>query len=161
MFLCAAVLFLQLGTSNALVPSSARRFQQLTASSPSSSSSSSTALASVGSDLLQRPEDEDSPEFREYLKNLMKMQFNRAKSGFSAPSSGSSDAYVAKLNRLKIERQAMREAGLPDAPLDTSYKPEDYQAAMYVRAKVRERGPHLSPHSVPPSTTATSRRSRW
>ena len=123
------VIMVVLGTSDALVPAT-RLQRRLTPVSPSSPSPSSTALSSIGSDLLPRPEDEDSPEFKEYLKNLMKMQYNRAKSGFSAPSSGSSDAYVAKLNRLKIERQALREAGLPDAVLDTSYKPEDYKAAV-------------------------------
>lgn len=88
------------------------------------------SLKSVGSDVLARPEDENSPEFREYLKNLMKMQMNRARSGHSAPSSGSSDAYFAKLTRLKIERQALRAAGLPDDMLDTSYTQDDYDAAM-------------------------------
>ena len=90
-----------------------------------------TILYGVGSDVLQRPEDENSPEFRDYLKNLMKMQANRAKGGFAAPSSGSSDAYVAKLNRLKIERQALRDAGFPDVEIDTSYKEEDFKAALY------------------------------
>lgn len=89
-------------------------------------------LGSIGSDVLVRPDDEDSPEFREYLKALMKLQATRAKSGGAAPSSGSSDAYIAKLNRLKVERMALRQAGLPDAALDTSYKEEDYKAAMYV-----------------------------
>lgn len=83
----------------------------------------------MGSDLIIRPDDENSPEYRLYLKNLLKMQSTRAKGGFAAPSSGSSDAYVAKLNRLKIERQRLREAGLPDYDLDTSYRPEDYAAA--------------------------------
>ena len=83
----------------------------------------------MGSDLLLRPDDEDSPEYRIYLKNLLKMQSTRAKTGFNAPSSGSADAYIAKLNRLKIERQRLRDAGLPDYELDTSYKPEDYAAA--------------------------------
>jgi hypothetical protein len=89
-----------------------------------------SALKSVGSDVLQRPSDEDSPEFRDYLKNLMKMQANRAKSGHSAPSSGSSDAYFAKLTRLKVERQALKQAGLPDDLLDTGYTQDDYDAAM-------------------------------
>jgi hypothetical protein len=40
-----------------------------------------SVLHSVGSDVLERPEDENSPEFRDYLKNLMKMQANRARSG--------------------------------------------------------------------------------
>jgi hypothetical protein len=90
----------------------------------------STVLHSVGSDVLQRPEDENSPEFREYLKNLMKMQANRARSGHSSPSSGSSDAYFAKLTRLKIERQALKAAGLPEDLLDTGYTQDDYDAAM-------------------------------
>jgi hypothetical protein len=89
----------------------------------------------MGSDMLTRPEDEDSPEFREYLKQLMKLQMNRAKQGNAAPSSGSSDAYIAKLNRLKVERLALIQAGLPDAPLDTSYKPEDYKAALLEAAE--------------------------
>ena len=46
----------------------------------------------MGSDLLQRPEDENSPEFAAYLKQLMSLQVNRSKAGFAAPSSGSSDA---------------------------------------------------------------------
>ena len=90
----------------------------------------SSALRSVGSDLLHRPEDEDSVEYREYLRNLMKMQANRAKSGHAAPSSGSSDAYFAKLSRLKMERQALRRAGLPDDMLDTSYTQDDFDSAM-------------------------------
>lgn len=89
-----------------------------------------TALPAIGSDILQRPEDEDSPEYRDYLKNLMKMQANRARSGHSAPSSGSSDAYFAKLSRLKVERQALARAGLPESVLDTSYTQEDYDSAM-------------------------------
>lgn len=93
--------------------------------------SQNTRLFAVGSDLIARPEDEDSPEFKEYLRQLMKMQATRAKTGFASPSSGSSDAYVAKLNRLKIERIKLREAGYPDAPLDHSYKEEDYRNAMY------------------------------
>jgi hypothetical protein len=44
------------------------------------------ATGSLGSDLLPRPDDEDSPEFKEYLRTLLKMQANRAKSGFAAPS---------------------------------------------------------------------------
>jgi len=90
-------------------------------------------LSALGSDLLFRPEDEDSPEFKEYLKNLLKMQTNRAKTGFAAPSSGSSDAYMAKLTRLKIERNARIRAGLPDVPpegLDYSYKEIDYKNAL-------------------------------
>ena len=89
-----------------------------------------SALRSVGSDVLQRPDDEDSPEYKEYLKNLMKMQANRAKLGHSAPSSGSSDAYFAKLTRLKVEKQALRAAGLPDDMLDTGYTQDDYDSAM-------------------------------
>eukprot|EP00981_Chlorochromonas_danica_P009347 scaffold2636_cov176-Ochromonas_danica.AAC.1 len=89
------------------------------------------AQASVGSDALQRPEDENSPEFKEYLRQLLAMQANRAKTGFAAPSSGSSDAYFAKLTRLKLEKIARRKAGLPDDDIDTSYKPEDYQSAVY------------------------------
>lgn len=90
----------------------------------------STALPAIGSDILQRPEDEESAEYRDYLKNLMKMQANRARSGHSAPSSGSSDAYFAKLSRLKVERQALARAGLPESVLDTSYTQEDYDSAM-------------------------------
>lgn len=85
----------------------------------------------MGSDILVRPKDENSPEFREYLKNLLKLQANRAKSGFSAPSSGTSDAYLAKLNRIKLEREALRKAGFPDNDIDLSYKPEDYEAAVF------------------------------
>ena len=88
------------------------------------------ALRSGGSDVMQRPDDEDGPEYREYLRNLMKMQANRAKSGHAAPSSGSSDAYFAKLSRLKVERLALKKAGLPEDMLDTSYTQEDYDAAM-------------------------------
>jgi hypothetical protein len=84
----------------------------------------------MGSDMLVRPDDEDSPEFKEYLKALLTLQANRAKTGFSAPSSGSADAYIAKLNRIKVERNALRAAGLPDDTVDTSYKPEDYAAAV-------------------------------
>lgn len=90
-----------------------------------------SALRSTGSDILQRPDDEDSAEFRDYLRNLMKMQVNRARSGHAAPSSGSSDAYFAKLTRLKIEKKALRDAGLPDDSLDTSYTQDDYDSAMY------------------------------
>lgn len=95
----------------------------------------SSQLKSMGSDILSRPDDEDSPEYREYLKQLMKLQMNRAKQGHSAPSSGSSDAYIAKLNRLKVERLALIKAGLPDAVIDTSYRPEDYKAAIYEAAE--------------------------
>lgn len=45
----------------------------------------------LGSDVLVRPDDEDSPEFREYLKALLTLQANRAKTGHAAPSSASSD----------------------------------------------------------------------
>ena len=45
------------------------------------------ATGSLGSDLIERPDDEDSPEFKEYLRMLLKMQMNRAKTGFAAPSS--------------------------------------------------------------------------
>jgi hypothetical protein len=45
-----------------------------------------SATGSLGSDLLERPEDENSPEFKEYLRSLLTMQANRAKSGFAAPS---------------------------------------------------------------------------
>ena len=89
----------------------------------------------MGSDLLSRPEDEDSPEFAEYLKQLMSLQVNRAKAGFSAPSSGSSDAYLAKLNRIKVERMALRKAGLPEDLVDTSYKKEDYVNALQESAE--------------------------
>lgn len=83
----------------------------------------------MGSDVLVRPDDEDSPEFKEYLRQLLRMQANRAGSGFGAPSSGSADAYMAKLTRLKIEQNRRRQLGLPDEPLDTSYRPEDYLQA--------------------------------
>ena len=86
-------------------------------------------ISSMGSDALIRPDDEDSPEFKEYLRNLQKMMATRAKSGFSSPSSQSADAYLAKLQRLKLEKLARFKAGLPDIQLDTSYKPEDYISA--------------------------------
>ena len=89
-----------------------------------------SALRSSGSDILARPTDEDSAEFRDYLRNLMKMQANRARSGHAAPSSGSSDAYFAKLTRLKVEKKALRDAGLPDDLLDTGYTQDDYDSAM-------------------------------
>ncbi len=95
------------------------------------SSRSNASLGTMGSDVLMRPEDENSPEFKDYLRNLLKLQANRAKTGFSAPSSGTSDAYLAKLNRLKLEREALRKAGLPDSDIDVSYKPEDYEAAVF------------------------------
>ena len=85
----------------------------------------SSALEAMGSDQLYRPEDEDGPEFADYLKNLLKLQANRAKTGFSAASSGSSDAYFAKLNRLKIERNTRIRAGLPD-DIDRGYKDVDF-----------------------------------
>lgn len=92
-------------------------------------SSSNKISASFGSDSLDRPDDEDSPEFREYLKKLLEMQSLRAKTGFSAPSSGSSEAYYAKLNRIKLERAARAELGLSEDDVDTDYKAEDYQSA--------------------------------
>ena len=92
---------------------------------------STTILNSMGSDMLVRPENEDGPEYQEYLRQLLAMQANRAKSGHSAPSSGSSDAYIAKLNRLKVEKIALEKAGVRDFVLDTSYKPEDFEAAKY------------------------------
>ena len=84
-----------------------------------------------GSDVLVRPDDEDSPEYQDYLRQLLSLQANRAKSGHSSPSSGSSDAYIAKLNRLKVEKLALERAGVKDPVLDMSYKPEDYEAAKY------------------------------
>jgi hypothetical protein len=108
----------------------------------------SQIASNFGSDVLFRPEDEDSPEFREYLRQLLKMQVrlfvrmiwlnldkyiikaNRAKAGHASPSSGSADAYVAKLTRLKIEKNARLRVGLPNVALDLSYKPEDYAAAV-------------------------------
>ncbi len=95
------------------------------------SSRSNASLGTMGSDVLVRPQDENSPEFKDYLRNLLKLQANRAKTGFSAPSSGTSDAYLAKLNRLKLEREALRKAGLPDTEIDVAYKPEDYEAAVF------------------------------
>lgn len=89
-----------------------------------------SSYGTLGSDALIRPEDEDSPEFRVYLKKLLEMQSNRAKAGFASPSSGSSDAYFAKLTRLKLEKIARRKAGLPEE-VDKSYRPEDYLAAVY------------------------------
>ena len=47
------------------------------------------AAGALGSDILQRPDDEDSPEFALYLKQLMALQINRAKAGFASPSSAS------------------------------------------------------------------------
>lgn len=47
----------------------------------SASASTTTSLNSMGSDQIERPEDEDTPEFKEYLRTLLKMQANRAKSG--------------------------------------------------------------------------------
>ena len=115
----------------------------------------SQIASNFGSDVLVRPEDEDSPEFREYLRQLLRMQVlklnlllymvsdiltyihtyihdqaNRAKTGHAAPSSGSADAYISKLTRLKIEKNMRWQAGLPNDSLDLSYKPEDYAAAM-------------------------------
>lgn len=97
----------------------------------SSARSRVVRLNNVGSDLLTRPDDENSKEYRDYLKKLMALQANRAKGGLAAPSSGSSDAYIAKLNRLKVEKMALEEAGIDTAALDTSYKPEDFEAAKY------------------------------
>ena len=88
-------------------------------------------LNNVGSDLLTRPEDENSKEYRDYLKQLMALQANRAKGGHAAPSSGSADAYIAKLNRLKVEKLALEEAGIDTSSLDKSYKPEDFEAAKF------------------------------
>lgn len=85
--------------------------------------------STTGSDALYRPDDEDSPEFQEYLKKLLQMQRNRAKTGFSAPSSRSTDAYFAKLNRIKLEKIARFRAGLPNDDIDVSYKPIDYEYA--------------------------------
>lgn len=85
--------------------------------------------SNLGSDALERPEDENSPEFKEYLKKLLEMQANRAKQGFASPSSGSAAAYMAKLNRIKLERNALRRAGLSDEFIDTSYTPKDYEFA--------------------------------
>jgi hypothetical protein len=96
---------------------------------PKSATQLQSSYGTLGSDALVRPEDEDSPEFREYLKKLLDMQSNRAKAGFASPSSGSSDAYFAKLTRLKLEKIARRKAGLPEE-VDTSYRPEDYLAAV-------------------------------
>ena len=87
-------------------------------------------IGSMGSDELFRPDDENSPEFKIYLKKLFEMQSTRARSGFVSPSSGSADAYIAKLNRIKLEKMARRAAGLPDDEVDLSYKPEDYRNAM-------------------------------
>lgn len=89
----------------------------------------SSKLSSLGSDGLQRPENEDSDEYQEYLRQLLQLQATRGKSGFSAPSSGSADAYVAKLNRLKVEKKMMEDAGVVVESLDTSYKPEDFEQA--------------------------------
>ena len=84
----------------------------------------------LGSDEFQRPNDENSPEFQQYLQKLLEMQSLRAKGGFASPSSASSDAYMAKLNRIKLEKRARRAAGLSPDDLDTSYKPVDYKNAM-------------------------------
>jgi len=93
-----------------------------------------TRLYNLGSDALERPKDEDSPEYREYLKQLLKMQANRATGGFAAPSSGSSDAYFAKLTRIKIEKNARYQAGL-DGNVDTGYIDADYANAKYESAE--------------------------
>ena len=76
-----------------------------------------------------RPEDEDSPEYQEYLRQLLQLQATRGKTGFSAPSSGSADAYIAKLNRLKVEKKLMEDAGVVVTEMDLSYKPEDFEQA--------------------------------
>ena len=83
-------------------------------------------LFSIGTDILIRPDDENSPEFKAYLRQLMILQANRARTGYAEASSSSSDAYIAKLNRIKIERQKMKELGLPEDAVDTSYKEEDF-----------------------------------
>ncbi|CAM6031728.1 unnamed protein product, partial [Sphagnum compactum] len=88
-----------------------------------------THLRNLGTEVLIRPDDENSPEFKEYLRQLMRLQANRAQMGYAAPSSASSDVYIAKLNRIKLERMKMRELGLPEDAVDTSYKEEDYTAA--------------------------------
>eukprot|EP01038_Epipyxis_sp_PR26KG_P007791 gene7791-10585_t len=93
--------------------------------------SKATRLYAVGTDALVRPEDENSPEYKEYLRMLLAMTANRAKVGFAAASSGSSDAYFAKLNRLKLEKIARKKAGLPDLPIDGSYSPADFQNAAF------------------------------
>lgn len=87
------------------------------------------AVNNLGSDSLIRPEDENSPEFREYLNKILQLQANRAKTGFSAPSSGSSEAYFTKLDRIKMEKLARRKAGLSPDDTPTSYRPEDYLLA--------------------------------
>lgn len=87
-------------------------------------------IGHLGSDELQRPEDENSPEFQQYLQKLIEMQSLRAKAGFASPSSASSDAYMAKLNRIKLEKRARQAAGLSPDDVDTSYKPVDYKNAM-------------------------------
>lgn len=97
-----------------------------TQTSPRDLSFTLQVITSLGSDALERPEDENSPEFKEYLKQLLDMQSNRARNGFAAPSSGSSDAYFSKLNRIKLEKIARRKAGLPDDEVDTAYRAEDY-----------------------------------
>ena len=60
----------------------------------------------------------------------MILQANRAKTGYMQPSSSSADAYVAKLNRIKLEKERLRELGFPNAEVDLSYKESDYKAAM-------------------------------
>jgi len=105
------------------------------------------SLANLGSDELIRPDDEDSPEFKEYLRALLRMQANRAKQGFSAPSSGSSDAYIAKLSRLKVERNARIRAGLSDV-VDTSYRPEDFEMAKYESAEPAVRAAGMAGNGI-------------
>mmetsp|Transcript_24878 Transcript_24878/g.41451 ORF Transcript_24878/g.41451 Transcript_24878/m.41451 type:complete len:586 (+) Transcript_24878:68-1825(+) len=109
----------------------------------------------MGSDALVRPDDEDSPEFKQYLRQLLVMQANRAKTGFGAPSSGSSDAYIAKLSRLKVEKMARFRAGLPDDDLDYSYKPEDYVNAIYEGRDVPVSNTQLSIDSAMGSGSAS------
>jgi len=93
-----------------------------------------TRVYNLGSDELVRPDDENSPEFKAYLRKLLQMQANRAKSGHGAPSSASSDAYFAKLTRIKIERNERIQAGLDDK-VNTSYRPEDFENARYESAE--------------------------
>ncbi len=48
-----------------------------------------------------------STEFKEYLRQLLRLQTNRANTGYSAPSSASSDKYFAKLTRLKTKKRKL------------------------------------------------------
>lgn len=79
---------------------------------PSNLHMTSVGRTLPGSDFLERPDDEKSPEFQIYLKKLIEMQSNRARNGYSAPSSASSDMYLANLNRIKLERKAREMAEL-------------------------------------------------